>query len=81
MQTRSDLTVTMVDTQANDVIATIATGNGAHGAILGNDGKCVFIANIVGHSLFALNTATQKAIRKIKIGKAPSGITFNSAVR
>ena len=57
------------------------TGKGPHGVVVSNDGKRVFIANIVDSTVSVIDTATQKVIRNIKVGEGPNGITFRGASR
>ena len=54
---------------------------GAHGVVISDDGKRAFITNTVDDTVSVIDTASQKAIKTIKVGKGPNGITFRSASR
>ena len=47
--------------------------------LVSNDGKRVFVSNIVDSTVSVIDTATQKVIRNYKVGKGPNGITFKEA--
>ena len=63
------------------VVATPATDRGAHGVVVGRDGRDAFITNSFADTVSVIDTATQKVLRSIKVGKGPNGITFSSAAR
>lgn len=73
--------MSVIDTETNSVIATIKTGQGAHGVVVSDDGKRAFITNIVDNTVSVIDVATQKVIRNIKVGEGPDGITFSGANR
>ena len=61
--------------------ATVVTGQGAHGVVVSDDGKRAFIANTFANTVSTIDTATQKVIRTVPVGKGAGGITFKSAAR
>lgn len=62
-------------------VATITTGKGAHGVVVSDDGKHAFVTNTENDSVSVIDTATQKVINTIKVGKRSNSITFRSAGR
>lgn len=74
-----DNTASVIDTATNKVIATIETGNGAHGAVVSDDGSRAFISNTIDGTVSVIDTATQKVTRSIKVGAGSGGISFRSA--
>jgi len=80
-ETDPDDKVSVIDTETNSVIATIKAGRGAHGVVVGDDGKRAFITNIVDNTVSVIDIATQKVIRNIEVGEGPNGIAFSGANR
>lgn len=81
-ETNPDNTVSVIETTNNNsVVATIETGKGAHGVVVSDDGRRAFITNIEDDTVSVIDTATQKVINNLKVGKGPNGITFRSANR
>ena len=74
-----DNTVSVIDTSANRVVATVVTLKGAHGVFVTDDGSRALVANTVDSTVSVIYTATLRVTRSIKVGEGSGGITFRSA--
>jgi len=81
MDENPDNRASVIETATNKVVATIVTGQGAHGVVVSDDGSRAFIANTIDSTVSVIDTATQALTRNIKVGEGSGGITFRSAVR
>lgn len=70
-------TVTVIDTRANTVLATIPVGKGPVNPTIHPDGRRVFLTSSEGRSIIEIDVATQKVVRTIPAGpNKPSGLAF-----
>jgi YVTN family beta-propeller protein len=76
-----DNTVSVIDTRLNVVVKTLTTDRGAHGVVVSDDGRRVFIANTFAGTVSTIDTATQRVIGTVRVGKGPGGITYRPASR
>jgi YVTN family beta-propeller protein len=74
-----DNRTSVIATLANQVVATIETCKGAHGVVVGDDGKQVFVACTFDSTVSVIDTGTRRVTRNIKVGGGSAGITFRSA--
>jgi YVTN family beta-propeller protein len=61
------------------VVDTIRTGKGAHGVAVSNDGRAVFVTNIVDGTMSIIDTERRAVIAAYRVGEGPNGITFRPA--
>jgi YVTN family beta-propeller protein len=71
-----DNTVSVIETRGNTVVKTLVTDLGAHGVVVSDDGSRVFIANTFAGTVSTIDTATQRVIGSVRVGKGPGGITY-----
>ncbi len=72
--------ISVVDTAAWKVTATVSTGAGSQ-AIIGNvtpDGKTLYVTNHGTHELMAIDVKTNKVAQTIPLPGRPVGVSFNS---
>jgi YVTN family beta-propeller protein len=69
-------TVSVVDPATAKVVATLKTGQGAHGVASSTDGAYVFVTNIESGTLSVIETATRKVVATHQVGAGPNGVTF-----
>ncbi|WP_442762726.1 YncE family protein [Malikia spinosa] len=69
-------TVSVVDPAKAKVVATLKTGQGAHGVASSTDGAYVFVTNIESGTLSVIETATRKVVATHQVGAGPNGVTF-----
>ena len=71
-----DNTVSVIDTDARNVIATVPVSAGPHGMAITDDGRTVYVSGDGSSSLNVIDTATDKVVKTIDVGKAPNGIAL-----
>lgn len=69
-------TASVIDVAAGRVVATIETGSGAHGVVVCADGSRAFVTNLFDDTVAEIDVATQTALRRFRVGRAPNGITW-----
>lgn len=68
--------VYVIDIPKAEVISTIKVGKKAHGVVVGNDGKSVYVTNTIDNTVSVIDVASQKVIHTIPVGKGPNGISY-----
>lgn len=76
-----DNTVSVIDTRRNVVVKTLTTARGAHGVVVSDDGSRVFIANTFANTVSTIDTATQRVMGSVRVGRGPGGITYRPGSR
>src|SRR5262245_21954697 len=71
-----DNTVSVIDTEAGKVIATIPVAAGPHGMAITPDGRTVYVSGDGSSSLNVIDTATDTVVKTITVGKTPNGIAL-----
>src|SRR4029450_5217780 len=71
-----DNTVSVIDTGAGKVVATVPVATGPHGMAITQDGGAVYVSGDGSSSLDVIDTATDKVVKTINVGKAPNGIAL-----
>jgi YVTN family beta-propeller protein len=72
----ADSTVSVLDTAAGKIVATIAVAEGPHGMAITKDGRTVYVAGDGSSSLSVIDTAADKVVKTVEVGKAPNGIAL-----
>ena len=72
----TDNTVSVVDTAAGRVIATVPIAAGPHGMTATPDGRLVYVASDGSNVVSVIDTATDKVTRTIEVGKTPHGLAM-----
>lgn len=79
---KSDATLSFVDVESGEVVATVPTGAGPHEVAVSPDGKTAVVADYggqtPGHTLTVVDVPNAKVLRTIDLGehKRPHGIVF-----
>ncbi len=73
-----DNTVSVIDTAAGKVVATVQVAAGPHGMAITQDGRAVYVSGDGSSSVDVIDTATDKVVKTINVGKAPNGIALTS---
>ena len=73
-----DNTVSVIDTGAGAVIATVPVAPGPHGMAITQDGRTVYVSGDGSSSLDVIDTATDTVVKTINVGKASKAIRFSS---
>jgi YVTN family beta-propeller protein len=69
-----DNTVSVIDTAAGAVVATVPVVTGPHGMGVTPDGRRVFVSGDGSSGVSVIDTATDRVIKTIEVGKTPHGI-------
>lgn len=71
-----DNTVSVIDTAAAKVVATVPVAAGPHGMGVAPDGRWVYVSGDGSSTLSVIDTATERVMRTIEVGKAPHGVAL-----
>jgi YVTN family beta-propeller protein len=71
-------TVSVIDVAQGVVVDTIRTGAGAHGVAVSNDGRYVFVTNIVAGTVSVIDAGARAVVATFTVGRGPNGITFRA---
>ncbi len=71
-----DNTVSVIDTDAGVVVATVPVAPGPHGMAITQDGRTVYVSGDGSSSLDVIDTATDTVVKTINVGKAPNGVAL-----
>ncbi|HET7604395.1 MAG TPA: hypothetical protein VFK36_15335, partial [Gemmatimonadales bacterium] len=74
-------TVSLVDLEADSVIASVKVGTRPWGMTLLPDGSSLYVANGPSGDVSVINTATRQVARTIPTGELPWGAAVGHAVR
>lgn len=69
-------TISKIDLATKKVMATIETGKGAHGVVISNDNKVVYVTNMYENTVSVIDNNANKVIGTVAVGMAPNGITY-----
>ena len=69
-------TVSKIELATKKVVATIETGNGAHGVVTSLDNKLVYVTNMYDNTVSVIDNSTNKIVATVKVGKTPNGISY-----
>src|SRR5258705_3215730 len=71
-----DNSVSVIDTDAGKVVATVPVAAGPHGMAITQDGRTVYVSGDGSSSVDVIDTATDKVVKTINVGKAPNGVAL-----
>jgi YVTN family beta-propeller protein len=71
-----DNTVSVIDTGAGEVVATVPVAAGPHGMAITKDGRMVYVSGDGSSSVDVIDTAIDKVVKTINVGKAPNGVAL-----
>jgi YVTN family beta-propeller protein len=71
-----DNTVSVIDTTAGAVIATIPIAAGPHGMAISPDGRWVYVSSDGSSIVSVIDTSTDRVTKTIEVGKSPHGVTL-----
>jgi YVTN family beta-propeller protein len=71
-----DNTVSVIDTLAGKVVATIPVATGPHGMGITSDGRWLYVSGDGSSSLSVIDTANDRVARTVEIGKTPHGVAL-----
>jgi YVTN family beta-propeller protein len=65
-----------LDLSSMKIVKTIAGGTAPHGVVVSKDGSRAYVTNLLSGDLSVIDTATDKIISTINLGKEPNGISI-----
>lgn len=68
--------VTKVDLETKEVVATIEVGKGAHGIVTDEDNKFVYVTNMYDNTVSVIDNKQNEVIATLNVGEMPNGITI-----
>lgn len=71
-----DNTVSVIDTAAGRVIATVPVAAGPDGIVIARDDAQVFVSGSSASSLSVIDAANDQVVRTIEVGKGPQGLAI-----
>ena len=71
-----DNTVSVIDTAAGKVVATVQVAAGPHGMAITQDSGTVYVSGDGSSSIDVIDTATDKVVKTINVGRAPNGVAL-----
>lgn len=75
---RPGTTVSVVDSAAFKVTATVETGKGAHGVTIDPSSRYAYVTNIFGDDVAVLDLGSLEVVARVPVGDKPNGISFSS---
>jgi YVTN family beta-propeller protein len=72
----ADDTVSVIDTEAGRVVATIPVAEGPHGMAITSDGRTVYVTGDGSSQLSVIDTQSDKVVKTVELGKAPNGVAL-----
>jgi YVTN family beta-propeller protein len=73
-----DASVSVVDLESREVVATVGTGDYPHGLRLSPDGSELYVANVADGSVSVIDTETHEEVTRISVGEAPVQVGFTA---
>src|ERR1700722_1851645 len=70
----ADDTVSVIDTAARKVVATIPVAQGPHGMAVSGDGRNVYVTGDGSSSMSVIDTTTDQVVKTVEVGKSPNGL-------
>src|SRR5262245_59855004 len=71
-----DNTVSVIDTAAARVVATVPVSAGPDGIAVTRDDAQVFVSGSSASSLSVIDTASDKVVATVEVGKGPQGVAL-----
>jgi len=65
-----------IEVATGKIVKEIMAGAAPHGVIVSQDGKFVYVTNLMSEDMSIIDTATDSEVGKITIGKEPNGISI-----
>jgi YVTN family beta-propeller protein len=65
----ADNTISVIDTAARKVVATIPVAEGAHGMAIRRDGRTVYVTGDGSSSMSVIDTTTDQVVKTVEVGK------------
>jgi len=74
-------TVSVIDVASRKPLGTIKVGRGAHGVASSDDGRWIFVSNIVDATVSVIHAQELAVTATYRVGPGPNGITYRPVAR
>lgn len=74
----TDNTVSVIDSEAGAVVATVPVATGPHGMVISPDGSTVYVSSDGASTVSMIDTTADRVAQTIEVGKAPHGLALSS---
>lgn len=68
-------TVSVIDLATFEVVKTLETAPGAHGVVVGRDGRFAYVTNIYANTVSVIDVKDLKVVATVESGRGPNGIS------
>lgn len=72
-----DDSVSVVDTTAAAVLATVPVAAGPHGIVISRDGRWVYVAGDKSSTVSVIDARTDRVVHAIEVGRSPHGLALS----
>ncbi len=72
---RPGTTVSVIDIASGKEIKSIKTGRGAHGVVIGTEGRYAYVTNTFEDTVSVIDVTSLKVVASVPTGKAPNGVS------
>lgn len=73
-------TLSIVDAATLSEVATVETGQGAHGVVVEPSGRYAYVTNLYGANLAVVDLVVRQVVATVPTGASPNGVSFSSVV-
>ena len=73
---RPGMTVSVIDIASGKVTKSVRAGRGAHGVVVGTDGRYAYVTNTFENTVSVIDVASLTVVSSVPTGKAPNGISL-----
>src|SRR5260221_6257510 len=70
------ITVSVIDTASNTVVATVAVGSGPFGVAITPDGTRAYVANLFDNTVSVIDTARKTVVATVALGNGPLAVAI-----
>jgi len=65
-----------INVDSREVVERIQAGVAPHGVVVSHDGKKAYITNLLSNDISVIDTASDREIKRVKVGNMPNGISL-----
>jgi YVTN family beta-propeller protein len=73
-------TLSIIDAVTLSEVATVETGQGAHGVVVEPSSRYAYVTNLYGDNLAVVDLAVRQVVVTVPTGASPNGVSFSSVV-
>lgn len=69
-------TLSKIDVSGKEVVATVETGEGAHGVVTSDDSGYVYVTNMFANTISVVDNQKNEVVVTVPVGERPNGISY-----